>query len=319
MKHENATQRIGEAKQMTSQRSTPISTIRALFASSLWRYAILAVGFVVFSAVVSHDVFAQTAAERTRARMALKAPPAPPDVAAAPSDAEETESGLASKVIAPGTGTAQPRPVDTVVVNYTGWTTDGTMFDSTALRGQPSTVSLDAVLPGWTEGLQLMVEGETRRFWVPEELAFRGAEGRPAGTVVFDIELVEIRAALSVPTTPEDLRQPQGARRDSTGLVWKVLRPGTGTTRPTDYSRVMVHYSGWTQDGNMFESSVVRGTPVVFSLAEVMRGWSVGLQQMVEGEIRRLWIPENMAYAGMPGRPSGRLVFDVELIEIVEQ
>ena len=118
--------------------------------------------------------------------------PAPPDVAAAPADAVRTSTNLASKVIAPGTGSRHPRPNSTVTVHYTGWTTSGRMIDSSVSRGQPSTFSLDEVIAGWTEGVQLMVEGEKRRFWIPARLAYEGAPGKPQGMLVFDIELIKI-------------------------------------------------------------------------------------------------------------------------------
>lgn len=66
----------------------------------------------------------------------------------------------------------------------------------------------------------------------------------------------------------------------------------------------------------MFESSVKRGAPSSFAVDEVIRGWTEGLQMMVEGEKRRFWIPQNLAYGGAPGSPQGMLVFDVELIKI---
>jgi len=118
--------------------------------------------------------------------------PAPPDVAAAPPDAVRTASNLASKVLKPGTGTRHPRPNSTVTVHYTGWTTDGKMFDSSVTKGEPATFALDQVIPGWTEGVQMMVEGEKRRFWIPARLAYEGSPGRPQGTLVFDIELIRI-------------------------------------------------------------------------------------------------------------------------------
>jgi FKBP-type peptidyl-prolyl cis-trans isomerase len=118
--------------------------------------------------------------------------PPPPDVAAAPADAAWTSTNIASKVIAAGKGTRHPRPNSTVTVHYTGWTTNGRMFDSSVKRGEPSTFSLDAVIPGWTEGVQLMVEGEKRRFWIPARLAYDGVPGKPQGTLVFDIELIRI-------------------------------------------------------------------------------------------------------------------------------
>ena len=79
---------------------------------------------------------------------------APSDVAAAPADAEKSPSGLAWKVLAKGTGTEHPMPNDRVTVNYTGWTTDGKMFDSSTKRGRPATFVLSRVIKGWTEGVQ---------------------------------------------------------------------------------------------------------------------------------------------------------------------
>jgi FKBP-type peptidyl-prolyl cis-trans isomerase len=117
--------------------------------------------------------------------------PAPPDVAAPPEDAEFTESGLASKVLQKGTGTEHPTATSTVTVHYTGWTTDGKMFDSSVKRGKTSSFPLNRVIKGWTEGLQLMVLGEKRRFWIPAELAY-GENGRVPGMLVFDVELFEI-------------------------------------------------------------------------------------------------------------------------------
>src|SRR3954464_14771025 len=119
--------------------------------------------------------------------------PAPPDVAAPPADAVRTPTGLASKVLSPGSGTRHPRPNSQVVVHYTGWTTDGKMFDSSVTKGQPATMSLDAVIKGWTEGVQMMFVGEKRRFWIPAKLAYEGMDG-PQGLLVFDIELLRIES-----------------------------------------------------------------------------------------------------------------------------
>ena len=120
--------------------------------------------------------------------------PAPPDVAAPPADAARTSSGLAHKVLEPGTGTRHPRPNSRVTVHYTGWTTDGQMFDSSVSRGESITFPLDGVIRGWTEGVQMMVEGEKRRFWIPENLAYGGQPGAPKGMLVFDVELIRIES-----------------------------------------------------------------------------------------------------------------------------
>jgi len=120
-------------------------------------------------------------------------PPAPVDVAAPPADAEKTASGLASKVQSAGDGGTKPGPTSVVTVHYTGWTTDGKAFDSSVSRGRPATFPLNRVIPGWTEGLQLMTVGEERRLWIPESLAYAGRPGKPAGMLVFDVELIGIR------------------------------------------------------------------------------------------------------------------------------
>lgn len=239
--------------------------------------------------------------------------PAPEDVAAPPADAERTASGLASKVLKPGTGSEHPGPSDSVKVHYSGWTTNGEMFDSSVVRGEPITFPLNRVIPGWTEGVGLMVAGEKRRLWIPEELAYKGRPGAPQGMLVFDVELLEL---VQAPKAPADVAAPPAdAKVTPSGLASKVLSAGTGTKNPGPTSRVTVHYSGWTTDGKMFDSSVVRGQPATFGLDQVIAGWTEGLQLMVTGEKRRLWIPEGLAYQGRPGRPAGMLVFDVELIE----
>lgn len=125
--------------------------------------------------------------------MPKAAPPAPPDVASIPMDADKSETGLVTRVLKKGTGTEKPGPTSIVTVHYTGWTTDGKAFDSSIARGKPAQIPLNRVIPGWTEGMQLMVVGEERRFWIPEEIAYRGQPGKPAGTLVFDIELIAFR------------------------------------------------------------------------------------------------------------------------------
>ena len=117
----------------------------------------------------------------------------PPDLRAPPNDAVKSPTGLISKTIKPGTSSEKPIATDVVTVNYTGWRSDGMMFDSTVARGTESTFPLDRVMAGWRECVILMTIGETRRCWVPQALAYNGRAGRPTGTVVFDIELVDFR------------------------------------------------------------------------------------------------------------------------------
>jgi peptidylprolyl isomerase len=193
------------------------------------------------------------------------------------------------------------------------------MFDSSIPRHEPAQFPLNRVIPGWTEGLQLMVVGEKRRLWIPEKLAYQGKPGAPAGTLVFDVELLAIKEAPKPLPAPDDVAAaPKGAKKTKSGLAYKVLQKGTGKAHPTATSVVQVHYTGWTTDGKMFDSSVVRGAPATFPLNRVIPGWTEGVQLMVEGEKTRFWIPVDLAYKNQPGRPAGMLVFDVELLKILQ-
>jgi len=257
--------------------------------------------------------------EQEPTRPEPKTIPAPADVAAAPANAEKSATGLASLVVKKGTGTVHPSATDKVQVHYSGWSKDGQMFDSSEVRGEPASFGLNQVIKGWTEGVQLMVEGEKRRFWIPGNLAYGDTPSRPgapAGQLTFDVELLKI---IAPPATPSDVAAPSaGSKKTASGLAYKVLQEGTGTT-PTTSSRVKVHYSGWTKDGKMFDSSVLRERPATFGVTGVIKGWTEGLQLMKAGAKYRFWIPADLAYGetpSRPGAPAGQLTFDVELLEV---
>jgi peptidylprolyl isomerase len=270
---------------------------------------------IVAAMTITADARPQAPAQQAPPAAPIVRPiPAPTDVGTPPADAAKTKSGLATRVITPGTGKELPGPQDRVTVHYTGWTTNGAMFDSSYTRGKPSSFPLNRVIPGWSEAVQLMVVGEKRRAWIPQGLAYQGRADKPKGMLVFDIELVAITPT---PTTPADVAAPPAdAQKTRSGLAYKVLTPGAGSVHPKRNGTVTVHYSGWTTDGKMFDSSVVSGQPASFSLDQVIPGWTEGVQLMVEGEKTRFWIPEKLAYDGQEGKPKGMLVFDVELITV---
>src|SRR4029450_9063452 len=136
--------------------------------------------------------------------------PAPTDVAAPPPDPTKTASGLATKVLTPSTNKDHPAKDDLVTVDYTGWTTDGKMFDSSVARGKLSTFGVG--------------RADNRRPWIPEALAYKGQEGRPKGMLVFDVMLIEMpnRAPSDVTAPPSD------AKKTASGLAYKVLKAGNG-------------------------------------------------------------------------------------------
>ncbi|MCA9489670.1 MAG: FKBP-type peptidyl-prolyl cis-trans isomerase, partial [Myxococcales bacterium] len=201
----------------------------------------------------------------------------------------------------------------------TGWTTDGNRFDSSRERSAPATFGLQQVIAGWTEGLQLMSNGDHYRFWIPEELAYGGRPGKPAGMLVFDVELISYVSPPKPPEAPADVAAaPEDAQKTASGLAYKVLKKGAGGAKPSAKAMAVVHYAGWTTDGKNFDFSRKRGDePAAFGVGGVIPGWTEGLQLMEKGDSYRFWIPPDLAYEGKRG-PQGTLVFDVELLDVVE-
>jgi FKBP-type peptidyl-prolyl cis-trans isomerase len=250
------------------------------------------------------------------------APKAPPDVAEAPAQATKTPSGLAWKVLTKAKGTALPGPHDKVTITFTGWTPEGEVIASSIPDGEPWTVPMDDLIKGLSEGLRAMGKGERRRLWIPAALATSGRPKRrgPAAASVFDVELVDFVKMPDPIPVPEDVAAPPAeAKRTASGIAYRFLKRGNGKDRPTATSNVEVHYSGWTPDGKLFDSSVRRGKPTSFPLNGVIKGWTEGVQLMVVGDKARFWIPSALAYGDTPSRPGtpvGPLVFDIELLSI---
>lgn len=107
-----------------------------------------------------------------------------------------TASGLQYEVLVPGKGAKSPSASDDVTVHYKGTSLDGNEFDSSYSRGEPTTFPLNRVIPGWTEGVQLMTEGAKYRFFIPSELAYGERGAGPIGpneTLIFEVELIKIQ------------------------------------------------------------------------------------------------------------------------------
>ena len=238
--------------------------------------------------------------------------PAPPaDLTNPPAEAERSDDGLVSLKLADGTGTEHLGADGLAKVRYTVWRSDGTLVQHVAAP-QSLMIGVQKMIPGWGKAAQKMVVGEKRRAWIPAALG--GGKIKEGQSLVIDTELLEI---VEAPKTPADVAAaPADAKTTPSGLAYKVLRAGTGTEHPKRRSSVVVHYSGWTTDGRMIDSSVLRGQTTQFGLDGVIAGWTEGLQLMVVGEKTRFWIPAKLAYANDRSKPQGMLVFDIELIEI---
>jgi len=241
-----------------------------------------------------------------------RGPEPPPDLAAPPTAASRSASGLTWLVLQPGSGDRSPGPADVVVARYEAWSTDGVLLDDAYFEDEPSIFTMDRAIPGLVEAFSTMVPGEKRRLWLPAELTSLADGSGYDRPVVFDVEMIAVSER---PQTPPDVHAPPAdAETTPLGVSYRILRPGKGQRRPDYGDTIEVEYAGWTVDGAMFDASYKHGRPGTFKVDDSMPlGWNDAMRAMVVGEKRRIWIPANLAYGDVEGRPKGMLVFDVEL------
>lgn len=242
---------------------------------------------------------------------------APENVARAPKGAVIVNDGLSYIVLKKGSEKPATKPYLKHLA--TGWTSsDG----KTQFNAQEDGVdvlepkSLQPMIPGVAQALKATPVGEKRRWWIAAKLMQPGWGGMVAGNYTVDIEVL---AEMDPLPAPENVaKAPAKAITTKTGLQYLILKKGKSDKKPLFTDMVKVHYSGWTTDGTMFDSSILRDQMLEFELSRVIKGWQEGLQRMSVGDKFRLWIPVNMAYGAnpRPGAPKGDLVFDVELFEI---
>lgn len=253
----------------------------------------------------------------------VEAPAVPTDLTAPPPTAKTTKGGTKYITVRPGTGTDKARAFDEVTFHVTAWDAEGRMFDTTEMKSSkpPAKVVPFRQAKPMEEVLTQMVAGERVRFWVDGAKMQTPAAPQPnlpTGPLTYEVEVLQIEKKVPPPTTPPDVAQPPGgAKKTPLGVFYKVLKAGPGGPKPTATSSVKVHYSGWTTDGRMFDSSVTNNAPATFGLSSVIKGWTDGIPLMSVGDRYRFWIPDHLAYKDQPGRPQGMLVFDVELLEIL--
>lgn len=242
-------------------------------------------------------------------------PPSPLD--APPADAIELSPGIHYRVLSPAPGEKVYPKADYVEFSANAWSADG----ETRINGRQSGKILASMLllskaqPAMVEMIRHTPIGETRRWWVEAERMKPGYPGMPELMHVLEItvhgEKDPARAPADVAGPPED------AIRTASGLAYKVLERGhraPGSPAPDDL--VQVHYTGWTTNGQVFDSSLYRDRPATFPLSRLIEGWREGLMLMQRGDSFRFWIPGDLAYDKLEGadKPKGMLVFDVTLL-----
>ena len=213
---------------------------------------------------------------------------------------------------------------NTVSTAYTLWAKTDTGYSYVDSSTYSTTVDfvvgrMDAVFPGWDEGVTGMKVGGKRLLVIPPDLGLgsQSSSAIPANsTLVMEVELLEFTEPRTATKVDE-----KDYTTTASGLKYHDWLPVLAET-PTDGQTVVVHYTGWLQDGTQFDSSVDRGEPLSFILGTggVIPGWDEGLATMKVGGKRQLVIPPDLAYgdegSGSVIPPGATLVFEVELLEV---
>jgi len=239
-----------------------------------------------------------------------RAPEIPADVATPPANAITLPSGTKLVVLKAGEG-AKARTFDTLTFTQTGWDPTGRMIEHTKRPKQEpvykQSVAMEEVLVTAQKGAKL------RLWWTSKD-------PKSPGQQCYEIEVTDLKKGNEPPSVPVDVAAPPAdALKTPKGVAYKVLKPTTdkAAKKPAPTDRVKVHYTGWTTDGRMFDSSIVKNEPGEFSLnGGVIAGWTEGIPMFAIGDKGRIWVPDTLAYKGQQGRPQGMLVFDVEVLEI---
>lgn len=237
-----------------------------------------------------------------------------------PLDAKEWKElkgseGLKYWDVKQGTGTASTSNA-LVTIHYTGWFIDGNIFDSSVRREKKATFPLSRLIQGWQKGIPGMKVGGIRRLYIPWKLAY-GEDGRPPripgkADLVFEIELFETH---NVPAV--DAKEWKAVAGSEGLKSWDISEGKGDEVKPG--ATVSIHYTGWTLDGKIFDSSVQSGEKATFPLGDLIPGWQKGIPGMKPGGVRYLYIPWAMAYGEAGSPPSipakADLIFKIELFE----
>ena len=231
-------------------------------------------------------------------------------------DAIELADGIRYVVIDPSSNEAVTD--EYVEFNATVWTQSGKKVMSSDEDGHyvlPYS-AIRQMAPGLARAIEDTPIGEDRRYYIRADLIAGGIPGAPQEDMVVDLRVIGGRNPLPAPDSVATI--PANATVTDSGLAYLVLAEGDGERSPALTDEVTVHYTGWTTDGRMFDSSVMRGEPTTFPLGRLIKGWQEGIQLMRVGDRYRFWIPAELAYGSnpRPGAPSGMLVFDIELLGI---
>ncbi len=266
--------------------------------------------------------------------------PGVPPTPQIPADTEKvtTASGLVYSVLQQGDGSASPAFGDRVKVHYSGWLTNGTLFDSSRQRGEPAEFAVGRVIEGWNEALSLMSPGSRLKLTIPPNLAYgeEGPSSIPANsTLIFDVELLAVTAR-TLPfrpwtgelaktltcsgtncTAPGENGEALTAGQHDHGVKYCVLREGTGTSC-AGADAVSLAFAMYGEDNKPILSSAMEGAPLLGNPAQMplpFLGGAVALAR--KGTIMNIQVPyaQMTRLAGMPGVEEGKTyLWQIEIL-----
>ncbi len=255
-------------------------------------------------------------------------PTAEPPTFVNPDDYTVTDSGLQYYFLEEGDG-EMPQPGEVASVNFTGWIQDGLQF-ADSQDGVPIDfiVGEEEILPGWDEMALLMQVGDVVQFVLPPELAL-GEEGAPNGvippnaTLVFEMELVEIKPPPPTPTPappPVTVEESEYTVTDS-GLKFFMITQGSSELIENG-DLLTLHYKMWDQDGNQIESSYDFGQPVqlIAGSGQAGPGWDEALLMMSSSSKAQFVLTPELAYGDQAANAptEGDLIFEIEILDVVK-
>ena len=251
-------------------------------------------------------------------------PQTPADAPDIPADTEiqTTESGLKYSVLKAGAADGKrPKLTDEVTVHYTGWLTNGTKFDSSRDRGEPTSFKVGGVISGWTEGLQLMTVGSHFKLTIPADIGY-GERGSPPvippnSTLIFEVELLKIVEGPPVPV----FRAPNAEAQIATesGLKYEVLAAGEGTS-PTPEEFFQLRYAFYTEDGELLEASAVTGQDLTASTRTMQLPFLKEAPLLMKPGTRLLCeVPASLAFGDQERgalKAGATSIWDIEMVRV---
>jgi len=236
-----------------------------------------------------------------------------------------TPSGLKYTITEKGNG-RKPQAGEKVTVHYTGKLLNDSVFDSSVKRGKPFTFALGMgqVIKGWDEGIAQLNVGDKAILTIPPDLGYGSRDLGvipPNSTLIFEVQLLDVKPK-PVPQEPKayDIAGKK-VEKTASGLEYVMIEQGKGDQASAG-KNVSVHYTGYLENGTIFDSSVRRGEPIDFPLGRgyVIKGWDEGIALLKVGGKARLIIPSELGYGDAGSPPvipaKAKLIFDVELVGV---